>query len=80
MLIEPRVFRWNEKTIEIRSALPEDAKKLKDALEATDSDVAKFLAHVSAKVGHTVESVDGMTYDEYDVAIAAVNKKMERKG
>jgi hypothetical protein len=58
----------------------EDAKKLKDALEATNSDVAKFLAHVSSKVGHPVESVDGMTYDEYDVAVAAVNKKMERKG
>lgn len=35
MLIEPRVFRWNEKTIEIRSALPEDAKKLKAHREAT---------------------------------------------
>lgn len=35
MLIEPRVFRWNEKTIEIRSALPEDAKKLKVHREAT---------------------------------------------
>lgn len=35
MLIEPRVFQWNEKTIEIRSALPEDAKKLKAHREAT---------------------------------------------
>lgn len=35
MLIEPRVFRWNEKTIEIRSALPEDAEKLKALREAT---------------------------------------------
>ena len=35
MLIEPRVFQWNDKIIEIRSALPEDAEKLKAHREAT---------------------------------------------
>lgn len=58
----------------------EDAKRLKDALEATSSDVAKFLEYVSGAVGHTVESVDGMTYTEYDVAIKAINKKLGKRG
>lgn len=56
----------------------EDAKKLKDALEATDSDTAKFLAFISKVLGHEVATVDGMTYEEYDVAIGAINKKMEK--
>ena len=58
----------------------EDAARLKDALEVTNSDVAKFLEYVGKAVGHTVESVDGMTYAEYDMAIAAINKKMGKGG
>ena len=57
----------------------EDAKKLKDALEATGSDTAKFLDFISKTIGHKVESVDGMTYTEYDLATQAINAKM-RKG
>lgn len=54
----------------------EQATALKDALEATNSDVAKFLAFVAQKSGKPIESVDNMTASQHKVAVAAINRKL----
>lgn len=54
----------------------EHAKALKDALEATDSDVQKFLAYVAKASGKPAESVDSLTLTQHEIAIKAINQKM----
>ena len=81
MLIEPRVFRWNEKTIEIRSALPEDAKKLKAHREATAAET-HFMARYPedgeidfGKMRNGIESMRDRPWKLHDGDSSGAGKK-----
>lgn len=54
----------------------DQSKAVKDALEATESDVAKFLAYVSKTSGSKATSVDDLTPEQHEIAVKALNKKM----
>lgn len=74
MLIEPRVFRWNEKTIEIRSALPEDAKKLKEHREATAAEthfMARYPEDGDIDFGKMRNGIESMRDSQRDYLVTA---------
>lgn len=74
MLIEPRVFQWNEKTIEIRSALPEDAKKLKAHREATAAEthfMARYPEDGEIDFGKMRNGIEGMRDSQRDYLVTA---------
>lgn len=74
MLIEPRVFRWNEKTIEIRSALPEDAKKLKAHREATAAEthfMARYPEDGEIDFGKMRNGIESMRDSQRDYLVTA---------
>ena len=67
MLIEPRVFHWNERIIEIRSALPEDAEKLKAHREATAAEthfMARYPEDGDFDLGKMRSGIEGMRDSE----------------
>lgn len=74
MLIEPRVFQWNDKIIEIRSALPEDAEKLKALREATAAET-HFMARYPEDGGLDLDKmrsgIESMRDSERDYLVTA---------
>lgn len=74
MLIEPRVFHWNERIIEIRSALPEDAEKLKEHREATAAEthfMARYPEDGDFDLGKMRSGIEGMRDSERDYLVTA---------
>lgn len=56
MLIEPREFQWNNQKIQIRSALPEDAAKLKEHRGATSAETY-FMARYPEDGGFELDKI-----------------------
>ena len=74
MLIEPRVFHWNERIIEIRSALPEDAEKLKAHREATAAEthfMARYPEDGDFDLDKMRSGIEGMRDSERDYLVTA---------
>ena len=74
MLIEPRVFHWNERIIEIRSALPEDAEKLKAQREATAAEthfMARYPEDGDFDLDKMRSGIEGMRDSERDYLVTA---------
>ena len=74
MLIEPRVFQWNDKIIEIRSALPEDAEKLKALREATAAEthfMARYPEDGDFDLDKMRNGIESMRDSERDYLVTA---------
>lgn len=57
----------------------EEAQRIKDALELTKSDTAKFLIYVAVASKKPCESVDKMTASQAAIAMKAINQKITAK-
>ena len=56
----------------------EDAKTLKELIEETNTDTLTFLKYLSSGFGTRIESVDGMTKQQYIKAVSLIEEKKAR--
>lgn len=56
----------------------EQAEGVKGLLEELEIDAAVFLKYVADKSNDSCASVDGMTAEQYDIAVDAINKKLAK--
>ena len=56
----------------------EQAEGIKGLLEDLEIDAEVFLKYVAKQSGDTCASVDNMTSTQYDIAVAAINKKLAK--